>query len=207
MIESILRWFIEHPSRRWIVITLTLLMLLAVVWPLADEYFALRERRAGLEAGLATTRESVERMALYRDRLEERRAELTELETRSLPETAMFAFREDVADMAREAGCQVRTMRVGQAKLRRWRVEDDPLAARVAPTAGGETPFDLRTQTFSLSVMGPVSSVKMFLNRVNQANKMMHTESLSVRPVQGKPQLAELDLELTLFALQQTAAK
>lgn len=204
MAESILRRFLEHPHRQWIVIILTISTALVVIWPLADDYLAHRGRSRELERSLAEAQAAVAQRGMYEQRLEQTQEELKGLEARSLPEQRMFEFRGDVAEIARSTGCQVQQMRLGNADLRRWRMHDDPLEAA---KQGKLTPFELRTQQFSLSVLGPLAAIKAFLGQLEQDGKLMHTQSLAIRPDSSDPRMVELDLQLQLFDLQSSPAE
>jgi len=50
-------------------------------------------------------------------------------------------------------------------------------------------------------MLGPIASLKSFLGEMNAADKLMHAESLSIRPESGDPQFAELNVQLLLFDL------
>ncbi len=204
MVESVLRRFLEHSHRRWIVIILTISTALVVVWPLADEYLAHRNRSHELKRSVAAAQAAVAMRGVYEQRLEQTQEELEALEARSLPEQRMFEFRGDVADIARKTGCQVQQMRLGNADLRSWRVQDNPLEA---VKQGKPTPFALRTQQFTLSVLGPLAAVKAFLGQLEQDGKLMHTQSLAIRPDSSDPRNVELDLQLLLFDLQSSPAE
>lgn len=203
MVESVLRRFVEHPSRKWIVIILTLLAGLVVIWPLVDEYFVQRDRLSDLETSLVEAQQLVGRRAMVEQRLADKQVELTSLETRTLPEARMFEFRSQMAEAARNSGCQVQQMRLGKVQLRKWRKDDHPLEEN---KTGKPTPYELRSQHFSLSMLGPIASLKSFLEEMNKADKLMHAESLSIRPESGDPQFAELNVQLLLFDLQAAPA-
>src|SRR5437667_10473463 len=119
--DSVLRQFLESRYRRWIVIILTLLTAVAVGWPAADDYFALRDRTNRLNASLETTRTTVADLPKIERSFKEKTDRLQRLESQLADERGLNDFRAWVVDQIRQAGCQMRKVRVGAPNIRRRR--------------------------------------------------------------------------------------
>ena len=201
MIEHILRRFLELPSRRWIVITVTFLIGLVVLWPLVDEYLVLLEQQSQLSRSIVSTRKDVGQLSLYEKRLTEKATLLAGLERETLSETMAREFRTKVVTMVRESGCQIRRIQLIEPRTRKWHKKDNPIRMMTATEKGKETKFELVSQQLKLSVTGPMHGVKDLLERMDATEKLIHTTNFSLQPGVQDRNLIELDLEIILFDL------
>ncbi len=205
MIQALLRSFLESPYRRWIVITATLLTLLVVGGPAADEYFALRDRTNRLNANLETTRKTVGDLTKIEQTFTKKMDGLQKLESQLADERGLNDFRSWVVDQIRQSGCQMRKVRVGSASTRKWRENGSPL--EVTPNDGPETNYNLTTLPFSVAASGSSENVRDLLGRLNKSEKMMQAKRFSLHPDGTDGREIVLDLELLLFDLKELENK
>ncbi|MCH8922962.1 MAG: hypothetical protein IIA67_07420, partial [Planctomycetes bacterium] len=185
MVESLLRRFVEYEQRRWLVIILSLAIALAAILPLADEYTALCEEQLRLESLIASTQLLVENIDGLEARALQQAETLAQLEVRGISRQDVQRFRSDVVRWAKEADCQMRSVRVDSGRSRRWRENDQPLEFRPKGKAGKDTPFLLTTQTLSVSIVAPIGQVKDFLDKVHADERLIHVKGYNLRSLPG----------------------
>ena len=187
--------------RHWFVIILTLILGLTVIWPLADDYKASRNQRSRLLADLARTRSDIEQLGEFQRVRKERLETLSMLQATTTSDAELQAFREEIIELAREAGCRVRTIRLGASSERVWK-SGDPVLTAPANAATAKGPFKLATQTIDLSVTGSMESLKRLLEQLHESRKLMHTKTFQLKPVgQTEPGQLILDMDVLLFDL------
>ena len=182
MIETILRGFLEHRGRKWIVTTVIFAIGLLVLWPLADEYVALGDQRRHKESTLANTQAMVAKLTQVRAQAQQKRDHLTELEGQVLNEANLQEYRQRVVQLIRDSGCQIRRINVGEAKNRPWFEKDQIHTRTKKRSRGKKTAFQLGTQGLSLSITGPLPGIKTLLRRLKEENKLVHTKSFAIHP-------------------------
>jgi hypothetical protein len=200
MIEQVLRRFLESSSRREIVITLSFLIGLAVIWPVADEYRALQNQQVSLTATLNNTRATVERLPAFQQQVDQKVQLLATLESQEVKEQDANQFRNLVVGMARQASCDVRRVQVGAATTQRWREGGNPLEP--SQGEGSETPYILRSLPLTVAVAGPLENVKQLLAQLNELHKLMHTKRFILKPEGQDPKSVILELDLIMFDLE-----
>jgi hypothetical protein len=209
MFEQYLRLALLSPWRGWIVIFGSLAVGLGVTWPIAENYFGLCSQARELEGELAESRLAESSIKLLEKQLEERQAALKQLQAACVPPERMSAFRTQVFDIARETGCQVRRMNVGETRHRPWRRGDDPLktegAAKPEPT---DEPgkYQLRWQETSMAVSGRLTHVRAFLAKLLDMNLLIHAHRFSLQAAEGNETEALLEIECLLYDLQEERA-
>ncbi len=96
---------------------------------------------------------------------------------------------------------------VGAADARPWRLGDNALATEPDETEEVEsTPYFLETRPVTLSITGPLSSVKQLLSRVQEDSTMQHVKFFELRPTGRDRQSVQLDVELWCYALNRASA-
>ena len=205
MMDTVLRQFLESRYRRWIVIILTFLTAVVVGWPAADDYFALRDRTNRLNASLETTRATVADLPKIERQFNEKTDRLHKLEGQLADDRGLNDFRAWIVDQIRQAGCQMRKVRVGSPNSRRWRENGDPL--EVSASDGPETTYVLKTISFSVSASGAAENVRDLLARLHKSEKMMQAKRFSLHPDGAEGKEIVLDLELMLFDLHEAEVK
>ncbi len=207
MVEQLLQQFLVHPSRRWIVITLTFAIGLVAVWPAADDYLALTGDRARLKSEIAQAEETVSRLKAFQEKVSARVSELKQREAEAVTESIALELRGQIVSLARKHSCQVRRINLSDKKTRRWREKDNPLDKTARAGSGKETKFELQTQQFKLTVIGALPAIADFLAELQGDEKLVHTSVFSLRPSSQNRKTAELELELTMFDLNKKLKK
>ncbi|MBM3999571.1 MAG: hypothetical protein FJ297_08555 [Planctomycetes bacterium] len=201
MVESILRSVIDHPHRKWIVITTTCLFGLAVTWPAVDDYTAARQRRAELAVELEQTAASTAQLAQFEKDVKSKMANVAAMESRIMTEERVQQFRNELVQLARVHNCRMRRMRVGEPREREWYKDDHPLALRPVSDKAEKTPFVLRTRQFSVSVSGTLAGVSGLLADLAKKNQLTHAAGLKLQKSEEEGDHVVLDLEMLLIEL------
>ncbi len=201
MIESIVRRLLAHPQRKWIVITITCLVGLAVTWPAVDDYTAARNRRAELASELESTLASTAQLAKFEQNVKSQLDTVADLEARVMTEERVQQFRSELVQLARVSNCRMRRIRVGEPREREWYKNDNPLALRPVSDKSEKTPFVLRTRQFNVSVTGSLAGVTQMLTELGKKNFLMHASGLTLQKSEEDTDNVVLDLEMLLIEL------
>ena len=205
MHDSLIRKFCESRYRWLIVATATLLVALAAVLPLVDDFFDKRTSRSDLASTLEEARRTAAQLPAFEKQVAEVRRQLTALEVRTVDESSLPQFRSRLVDLVRESGCQIRRIEVSLPAKRAWMNPDNPLA-ETQPTSGAATPFSLERRNVILAVDGAMTAVQDLLARLEKEQHLGHPRRLNMQPVSGSGETVTLELELWLFALSRKAA-
>lgn len=201
-VDAAANWLADHPWRGTIVTTGALGMLVLLLWPAVDVYFALRDYAARLEqqihSGEQLHQEATE-LKRDRDRAEIR---LDRVSARMIHPDDAEAFRGQVVGWVRETGCQLRQIRLNNAIRRRWSEGDDPLAPPQQKSEGEPTAYDLISQSVSLSASGPPRSLLLLADRLHGEDRFVRTRRFDLRAGGSNRRSANLEIEVTLFALE-----
>lgn len=202
MLEHLLRSCLEDRRKRWVVISLSLGLGLAMALPFADQYLALRNEAERLQGELQDVEQTAGRLESLEQTMERRRTELAALESGCIPTERMAVFRGEVVDLARQTGCQVRRIAVGEARQRPWRQGDNPLAIDAPPAADRQNErYQLRWQPLSVAVTGRLAGVREFLGRLAKFNALVHANQLTLQAAPGSESETLLELECLVFDL------
>lgn len=204
MNSSLIRKFCESPYRWPIVATATVLFALAVVWPMADEYFDNRASRNELSEELVRARETAQALPVYERRSATVQDSLAALERRTVDEETLGAFRSRLVDVVRESGCQIRQIEVGSPTQRPWSEGDEPLAEGQAPGQLRGTGFSLERRSVTLAVDGAMPAIHELLSRLEEERTLSHPHRVQMQPASSGGEAVMLELELWLFALVRT---
>jgi len=204
--EQKIREILESPRRIWIVIIATFVLGLATILPLADMYADVEEQKSALAEQLQESRMTVEHLAVLRERVQRRRADLETAQARGISGEAIPDFRERVMMLVRDAGCEIRRLEVGSPRLRDWHRQDDPLlqSPRIK-NKKTETGLQLHSQSLLLTVSGSLQQVQEFLDGLHQTGKFYHTQHFSLRPTGAQRNEVTLEMELRIFDLRRAA--
>jgi hypothetical protein len=110
-------------------------------------------------------------------------------------------FRNELVALARECGCGLRRIRLGEPRQREWFRDDHPLALRPTGQKLERTPFMLRNRTLSLSVTGSLANVVRLLEALGRQERLVHCSSMVMQRSEEDTELVVLELELELFEL------
>ena len=208
-LESILRRLFSGRARRWSIITVNAMLVLALGLPAADEYFVQRQREADLSAELEQAEEQLQRAAQLRNRVTAVSLELSTMEERALFDDGDQQYRQVLVQSVRQSGCQLRKLTLENPNLRSWDPQEDPLSnPRQKSRSKKETESDyrLRTQKVSLSISGALTEVRAFLTELQAKGKLMHITQLSIRPNGRNRSSVVLELQYQLFGLEKGKA-
>jgi hypothetical protein len=203
MIEQTLRSFCES-RRRWvIVIAGTFAVGLVLILPLADLYLAERNAKAELFTELESAQQIVETVADSEARLAVKTTELKAFEGRTVDEKSLPALRTKLVELARDTGCSLRRLNVGNGSTRPWHDGDDPKDAnetKAKPTDQA-TGFNLEWRPVTVSVSGSSANLCSLLERMEADHMLMHTKNFDMHPDgEGRKNL-NLDMELWYYNL------
>lgn len=191
--------------RRWIVIILTCAIGLLVVWPAADEYFALRDHRADLLQSLEEARTDAERLTAWRELASERALALSELDARTVGDDNAYELRNELVELVRRSACSLRRIELSPPARRPWVNDDDPLAAAAPSRKAEPTPYTLRTQRIVISASGPLANLQEVLAQLRKNDKLMHTRTFLLRPADEAGKEVIMELEVMVFGLEENA--
>jgi hypothetical protein len=202
MIDQALRRFCESPHRTLIVIAGTFVVGLLLILPLVDVYCAGRSEKAGLLAELAAADQVAAGIDKFNARLAEKLAQLQLLEARTVTEESLPALRGKLVELAKDSGCNIRRLSVGQAMARPWAPGDSPMGTA---TDSKRTELKkgvlLEWRPVSVSVSGTSASLRSMVERVTGAGMLMHTKTLEMYPSSPTRQTLTLDMELWYYSL------
>jgi hypothetical protein len=202
MIEQTLRKFCESKHRLLIVIAGTFVVGLVLVIPLVDAYCAGRNEKEALLAELDSARQIAAQLSDSESRVAAELAQLKQFEARTTDESSLPALRGKLVDLAKETGCNIRRLSVGNASSRPWNPKDDPINPALASKPGEQaSSFTLEWFPVSISVSGNSASLKTLLERIAAAGMLMHAKSLEMYPSSASRQELSLDMELWYFTL------
>lgn len=194
--------FVQHPRRRWIVGAATFVVGLIFLLPAVDSFSAGCSRRNELLTHLEADREEFARLPEWRRRFAEQSAHLKELQSHCLSDETTETFRSELVELEHREHCTLRRIHIDEPRLRDWlREGDHPLDDRPPKDAEGETPFYLKSRSLTLSVEGPLARIHELLEEIRATDRLVHSSSVSIRPVEGASGTVAVDLELMLFDL------
>jgi hypothetical protein len=200
-VEMLLRGFLEHPRRGLFVIIVTCVVGLLTVWPVVDEYFVLADDRSQAELSIAEAQQEIGEIDGLRKAAEEQEKTVKELREQLLEVDDVHNFSSKLVELTRTAGCQLRRVDIGEVQKRKWIENDHPLHPAATNTQTKETPYELRTQKMGLSITGPMDRIQSLLGELHAIKKLVHTQSIQLKPATDDRSEVNLDLELLFFDL------
>lgn len=202
MIQPLIDRFCDSP-RRWLIVTgVTFVLGLVTLLPQVDYYFSLRQEHQETQAQLATASTAAEELPAFENRVVQQEGQLIALQQRTFAEGRLSEFRNELIELVRSSGCQVRRINAGEPQTRPWTQNDSPTVASADKNAK-PTPFALETRSIHLSVAGSMQSVINLLDGVEATGMMFNTKSLELRPTGSDRHGVEMDLQLNCYALTQ----
>jgi hypothetical protein len=174
-----------------------------LILPLADLYLAERNEKTELSTELASAEQVVKTVADSDARLATKTAELKTYEARAVDDQSLPALRTKLVELARDTGCSLRRLNVGNESTRPWHEGDDPTAANDAKAKTSEhaTGFNLVWWPVTVSVTGSNANLCSLLERMEADHMLMHTRNFDMHPDgEGRKNL-NLDMELWYYNL------
>ncbi|MCA9241332.1 MAG: hypothetical protein KDA37_14075 [Planctomycetales bacterium] len=193
---------------RWLIVTgVTVVLGLLTVLPLADQYSALHAENDELVAQLDEAERLTAALPQFEQRVQEKVNELQQVEQQTVSEQNVGDYRNKLIGCARDSGCQVRKINIGQARTRKWAAGDDPRDPNPAAQPDEtHSPFVLETRQVTLSITGSLAAIEKLLTRMEADNTMSHFKFLELRPTGKSRRAVQADLELSCFALSRNNA-
>jgi hypothetical protein len=202
MNETIVRRFCESPRRKLIVAIVTILMGLAIITPLVDEYFDKKESREALTEELDNARKTAALVPSLEKRVAAVVSELSAMEARSVSADTVSGYRTRLVDMIRESGCQIRRLDVAPPTVRQWQEGDSPLAeGNGSDSSGKATPFSLERRSIQLSVNGKTQDIYSLLEQLQKDNTLAHPQRIQIQSDGQSVDTVTMEIEMLLFAL------
>lgn len=201
MIKTILRSFLDHPSRHWGIIVAISAIGLTAVLPAADELNRSRQSRAQLEEDAARMRREVADLEGVRQKAEEKQQRLSELEALAVAADQVPLFRQEIVDWARKSGCQVRRIRLESPRSREWQKGDRLSEPASAKRKKPDSSYVLKMQPLSVSVSGTLPKVKRLLAELHSTDRLIQCKNLTISPSRDNQKEVVLNIELMLFDL------
>ena len=201
-VNPLLWKFLESPRRGLIVITLTALVGLLTLWPAVDNYFRLCQSERETVVAIEQAKQQEQSLPDLKARLNERVNQLKQLEQGTINDKQARQLRNDLVEWTRAAGCQVRRIEVDPAQRRPWLEDDHPLRLPMHNRNAKQTPYILRTQKLIVSIRGDFPRVRNLLAQIQETPHLMHTHSLSVRPLGEDSSEVMLELQVIMFDLE-----
>ena len=209
MIESLVLAIAEHPKRKIIVITLTLVTAVVFALPAVEEYSAAQSRMAKAREKLEEVSGTAANLPQLTQTLNRKKQELRAFELKAVTEKDVEHLRDELQKLIREAGCEMREVNIDELPMKRsWMSNDSPLRGAPIGDPGQETPFVLAQWNARLRIEGPMVSVYKFLARVNEMDRFIQTRQVDMQRSEANESLTQLKLEVTLYDLaRKTAGK
>jgi hypothetical protein len=170
-------------------------------WPAVDFYLAAAQQRAQLLEDLQEGEEIAGKLQLYQSQVEKKNAQLSELEKRVLSADDLEAFREQLVEWVKSAGCKLRRVKLSDPNLRTWYDQDDPFDSRARTEKDKKSPYKLLQQQVGIQVTGPMDKIFEFLAKLSEQDRLIHTGNFVLRKSTEDNSLVEMDLDLILIDL------
>jgi len=196
---------IGESRHRWLIVTAgTFVVGLVLVVPLVDVYCAERDEKKALLAEVEDAIQLSAQLEKYESRVDERVAELDALEMQATDEQEVPALRDQLVELARQTGCSLRRLNVGEPMSRPWYADDIPMDQRhdaKGKQKENQTNFDLQWSPISISVSGSVAELRNLLDRIDAENMLVYTKSFEIYPSGVSRKSLTLDMDLWYFTL------
>ncbi len=204
MIDQALRRFCESKHRKLIVIAGTFIVGLVLILPLVDLIRAGHDEQESLIVELNSARNVAAELQAFETRVSEKTAQLKAFEARTVDDESLPALRSTLVDLAKETGCSIRKLSVGEVSSREWQPGENPTAPvsdKKPPAAVGESSFQLEWRPVSLSLSGTSTSLRSMVEKVASSGMLMHTKSLEMYPSSPTRQALTLEMEVWYYTL------
>jgi hypothetical protein len=202
MNDSIVRRFCESRRRKLIVSIVTILLGVAIIIPLVDDYFDKKESRRALAEELDNARQTATQLPSLEKQVADVVGQLTVMEDRAVSDDTVSGYRSRLVDMVRESNCQIRRFDVASPTRRSWQEGDSPLAdGNSGDSLGKATPFFLEQRSIHLSVNGRTHDIYSLLEKLQKDTTLAHPERIELHSDGPNTETVTMEFDMLLFAL------
>jgi hypothetical protein len=191
----------NNRATRVIVASGSLLAIIVIGIPLADDYFALRRDAAefaDLQSRLAQNQSRDLRFSQVQAKLTE---ELSALADRSIDPTKMHWVRETLVNIVRNAGGRLRRLETPDGDARPWATRQDDPRQEIVPLFEEESNFLLHTHRVELQADGSLETIRKIVGDIRNQGWLMSTKMLTARPTGVKESPVTIELQFMLYGL------
>jgi hypothetical protein len=191
----------NNRTTRAIVASGSLIAILVIGIPLADDYYGLRRDAAefaDLQSRLGQNRSRDLRFSQIQAKLTE---ELSALADRSIDPTKMHWVRETLVNIVRNAGGRIRRLETPDGDARPWASRQDDPRRETVPLFGEESNFVLHTHRVELQADGSLETIRKIVRDVRNQGWLMSTKMLTARPTGVQESPVTIELRFVLYGL------
>jgi len=192
--------FLTGKLKLWLSITWGLFIFGVLVLPDVDLSFAQYREIKELRAQLTRRVGLVDHTRTLDNRVTLKQKDLANLEVVLVPAAELSEFKQDIAMMARNTGCRLRTIRPSAASRRSF----DEVLGRGSngPKRQTKTPeWEVEEQSLEVSVLGSFENIVDFVSTLDKGIRILQLASLRLHPQAGKSEQLVLELRITTFDL------
>lgn len=205
MEKSAIEKLLTGRRKRWIAVVWGLIVVASTVLPYVDRSIAQHRELGELRAKMASQAELPLRARALADRVADMRTDLAALETALVPSANLSAFKQDVAVMARDSQCRLRSIASGSVSSR-------PLAellGKIPPGSKGAARKSARQvveRASSVSIQGTFASLMKFFVALRDDERILEPASIQIHPSSDSQDELILDLSIKTFDLPRNGA-
>lgn len=182
-------------------VSVSLLAIIGLAVPWADEYLRLRRDAAELTQLEQQSREMRQR-ATQLDKIETKLIrQLEEMNRRSIEPEETEMVRHTIVEIVRNAGGRVRRLEIPEGERRTWADRGDDARNSTMPIYAEESAFQFHTHHVDLQVDGSLKSIQQILEAIIDQGWLMTTRGLTMTPTSVRESPVSLELHLVLYGL------
>lgn len=201
---QLLRMFLQHRNRKWIVPGVSLALLLAVGLPLIDQWKSTRQMTVELEESIHAVSLRLESLPELREQAKTRQvgAQLFQgIDQKQLPE-----YRDRVLGIVRSCQCRLLSSTEGKGTRQPWSTELNPFeeGSLLQNAKDKKNTHELISSSLTFLVEGEMTQIIDLLAKLKELDEYAVPAKLSVQSTGNGKQL-KLELEMRFFKLAKLA--
>lgn len=180
----------------------SLIILVAIGYPMVDEGYRLRDENRELrelEQQYASTQKRSQRLQRIETVLEEQKRALI---VQNVTPPTIGSVRDEVIRIVRDYSGSLRSLEIQDGQRRAWAEQDDDPRNRDIYELGSESEFELHSHVLTLTVTGKFDNILSIVDTLTDHNWLMSLETMDVKPEGGASADVILEINLTLFGLE-----
>lgn len=184
------------------VATASLLAIITLGIPWADEYFAHRQDLAEfteLQAELNEVQLRSKRLEVIAENLSNTLEELTDRSV--VPETVTLV-REDMIEIVRRRGGRLRSLDISNGLVRPWALENDNATEDAMPDFAVESDYDLHQQEVDLQADGTLDSIVGIVRDIVDRGWFVRTRMMQVMPTGKAEAPISIEWRMILYGME-----